>query len=872
MTTLWYTPNRHRLAKKPTPDRALPLRHRIFAILFLTFISNSASAESALVAPHEFALVETTTLATYREAVRVYTQLIEIPSGLNTASPLLLPGTQPLFLPVFAHENRNIAVTTGDSSRYGAVRQQTYVSVIDGPTNQLAESGWTMAEPGWSHRAACFVRGADETNALLVTLATPLTDESVGPGRIEVRTLSPDVPAALASAPASWLLPGAPIAAVEMPESSRVAVLCRDDRLGTILHVRDVDRGEVVVERETVFDDAPGLAPSALARTEIQNHLIVLATGPGFGQGAAHDATWIRIVDPKSWRSIGAPLELPGVPGDDSRPIHTAKDGSFWVATREPHSGFAFLTHLSADATALAKLAEYSFSGTASALHVALATSGPALAIGIGERVEIWQDGKPGGTPVGFDSPVRALEWSMDRLLVGAANAMYQIVPANDRVTTEPVTSFQTGVVTGITPLIVSPDGVSASETNREAPRLHPPRLVRFRGESAGREIRAIQIMPARDEPVAWRLEWDRDRMPWLNAYPPAGTVAGWFLVGVDDQLYDRGATHTGWVELHVESRERRIPYAGSPYRIAVRIAPSRPPVRRILWALGDAEAGASLRDEDDRYHMKTLADLLASPPLHFSHHLPSSPITGSPAQYTIVVLDSGAIASGIVTRQAMLDYVSNGGALLYLAQRSGDQNPDGTARWFTPIGLTIDPAATVSEEFRRVVATPLLRDRTEWTMSQAAELSVDGTWQVLMASPDGLHAGLAVRNLGAGCIAVLASRDPLTSGRLHQLSERRFATALFEWLGNAGRDLQDLDDDGLPDEREDTDSDGAVGSGETDRMNPDTDGDGVADGIEDRNRNGMLDEGETDPLNPDTDGDGIYDGADLTPLAAAPS
>jgi hypothetical protein len=838
----------------------------------MALLSNTAIAEPSLVAPHEFALVETTTLATSREAVRVYTQQIEIPSGLNTVPPLLLPGTQPLFLPVFAHGNRNIAMTTGDSSHYGPIRQDTYVSVIDGPTNQLAESGWTMAEPGWSHRAACFVQDADGTTALLVTLATPLTEESVGPGRIEVRTLTPDVPAALASAPASWLLPGVPIAAVDVPGSSRVAVLCRDDRLGIVLHVRDVDRGEVVVERETVFDDTPGLAPSALARTELQNHLIVLATGPGSGQGAAHDATWIRFVDSKSWRSIGAPLELPGVPGDDSRPVHTATDGSFWVATREPHSGFAFLTHLRVAETAIAKLAEYSFSGTASALHVALAPSGPALAIGIGERVEIWQDGSPGGAPVRFDSPVRALAWSMDRLLVGAANAMYQIVPANDRVMTEPLASFQTGVVTGITPLIASPDGVSPSETNREAPRLHPPRLVRFRGESAGREIRAIQIMPALDEPIAWRLEWDRDRMPWLNAYPPAGTAPGWFLVGVDDQLYDRIATHTGWLELHVESGERRIPYAGSPYRIAVRVAPSRPPVRRILWALGDAETGASLRDADDRYHMKALADLLASPPLHFSHHLPSFPITGSPAQYAIVVLDSGAIASGIVTRQAILDYVSNGGALLYLAQRSGDESPDVTARWFTPIGLTIDPAATVTEKFQQVVATPLSRDPSEWSMAKAAAVSVDGTWQKLMASRDGLYAGLAVRNLGAGCIAVLASRDPLTYDKLHQLSARRFATALFEWLGNSGRDLQDLDDDGLPDEREDKDGDGAVGPGETDRMNPDTDGDGVPDGIEDRNRNGMVDEGETDPLNPDTDGDGIYDGADLTPLAAAPS
>ena len=50
-----------------------------------------------------------------------------------------------------------------------------------------------------------------------------------------------------------------------------------------------------------------------------------------------------------------------------------------------------------------------------------------------------------------------------------------------------------------------------------------------------------------------------------------------------------------------------------------------------------------------------------------------------------------------------------------------------------------------------------------------------------------------------------------------------------------------------------------------TGTLNFDTDRDGLLDVIEDTNGNGLVDAGETDRLNPDTDGDGFSDGEEVS-------
>ena len=73
--------------------------------------------------------------------------------------------------------------------------------------------------------------------------------------------------------------------------------------------------------------------------------------------------------------------------------------------------------------------------------------------------------------------------------------------------------------------------------------------------------------------------------------------------------------------------------------------------------------------------------------------------------------------------------------------------------------------------------------------------------------------------------------------------------------------DMRDSDADGIPDDVEDANGNGAVDPGETDFRRADSDGDGISDGVEDANKNGKRDENELDPLNSDTDGDGLSDG-----------
>ena len=65
-----------------------------------------------------------------------------------------------------------------------------------------------------------------------------------------------------------------------------------------------------------------------------------------------------------------------------------------------------------------------------------------------------------------------------------------------------------------------------------------------------------------------------------------------------------------------------------------------------------------------------------------------------------------------------------------------------------------------------------------------------------------------------------------------------------------------DTDEDGLPDDLENTTC--------TDPFDADADDDGIPDGVENANHNGVVDPGETDPCLADTDGDGIQDGTEL--------
>ncbi|GMV92743.1 MAG: hypothetical protein AMXMBFR82_25210 [Candidatus Hydrogenedentota bacterium] len=796
------------------------------------------------------ALIETTTLDAMGEAARVYTQALDIGSGEAISSPMLLPGNRPLGFPLCSETYSSVAITTEERYTDSTAPSATFVTLVDDATGYLAPFSWSISDVGWSHRAAALVPPENERNPLLVTLTTPQNPESVGPGRVEVHRLTRERPATIVEKAASWLLPGSPAAAIVLAGRNDVAVLCGTGPEGAVLHVRDLERGEVVMERLDLYPGHPEYTPAALVQTSATGEIVVLATGPGSDRQSFSDATRVCAVDPDTWEAAGSILELKGVANPELTPVQVSGDGTFWVSTREPHSGFAYLTQLRASVSGIEKLAEYPFTGTDGPLLLAVARTGSAVAVAIGNRVEVWPGGAPGGTPFRFESRVNALAWAGHSLLAGEANRVHAIEPVTGEMKPRLVTAIQTGIINAIVPLAGTPLYDSDAVESMAALEVPPPHFVRLRGESAGSELRAVQVIPD-DAQTRWRVDWDRRQIPWLSLYPQTGNGRGWFLMGVDKQLYERGSTASGSINLYLDPDSPDG--ARQQYRIAVRVAPSHPLVRRVLWVLGRPTRN-DLRHTSDPLGFKMLADLLAAPPLHFSHHLAEVPIATPLTPYAVVVLDSEAVVTGMVTRQAVLDYVSRGGALVYLPQSVNEPNRERVARWLGPAGLLLIPNGSAPGQFVRAANTPLTRETRSWRVSEAVALQAEPPWQVLMATPDGRYAGFAARRLGSGRIAVLASREPLESQNLEAMEDRQFAADLFAWLGDAGVDVQDLDDDGFADDREDPDQDGVVDPGETDRLDPDTDGDGVPDGV------------DVDPLNPDTDGDGTLDGADLTP------
>ncbi|MCC6490983.1 MAG: hypothetical protein IT364_26080 [Candidatus Hydrogenedentes bacterium] len=848
------------------------------AKLFLCSVLVCAAARAR--AESQLAIVETETLTAAREAVCVHAHGIDIDEALGPTSEVSIPGERIHGSIMVDPEGRAVALGThaGHAGRGGV--GDSYLAVLGTNPMALSAEGWVVSDPGWQYTAGCLMRGPNgELNAAVARAA--LSPHESGAGRLEVHRIADAIPYTFPPKAAAWLLPGLPVAMTSVSQLPAVMVLCRDTAGDPVLHIRDVTRGEVL--RDALVFAAPGrhLTPVALKESNDSNYLLTLSTGPASDAASPRDASWLHVVRLSDMAVAGAALEIRGAPLDDATPMYTSSSSQYWVATREPGLRFAYLTQINVGREGAERIAEYSFSGVMEPLRVATNTKDDGILVGVGKRLEVWREGKAGGTPLTFDDPIGAVAWEEGRILVGEGSRLH--VLSSDSLESQRVVQLQSGRIAGIRVMTLHepPDSSVKSDSDggkiedsidpepeRPSPALHLQPFVRFRGESAGRQFRAIQLRNPYPDAMRWSLEFNRNALPWLSAYPMRGDLPGWFLMGVEPRRYKQGQSEGGHVMLHVRRESDGAEATGSPYRIGVRVSPARPSVARILWLLGEAPESLQPRDASDPLLLKSLMDLLAGPANHFSHTLCRGPLSESLEDFPIVVMNLPAIAAGTVARQALLDYVSSGGGLLLLGSNEGPAFSESYARWFKPAGLVLDTSSGVTGTYASVSSNPVARHGSSLQVSEGAVVTVEKPFETLapVAGIPGA-AALAIRQYGTGRIAVLAASTPLETPALEQQPGRQFATDLFQWLAMAGLDSQDLDGDGLADDMEDRNSDGAVDPGETDRLDPDSDGDGIPDGSEDMNRNGAVDPGETSPLSPDTDGDGIYDGADSTPV-----
>ena len=861
-------------------------------------------------------LVETTTLSASREAARVYLQSIDIRAGGGLPEPEILPGLSPTGPLLLSHDGKQAWLSTTSTHRSGNSGSRSawpYVSVYE--TSPLRKTGSLEFAREWRPFAACIGRDLQRASATLdsrlrgndgggrgndgggheslaVLLGNARDPSGIAVGRIQTYAqagLESGTPFASAD------LDGTPVAAVALPPGGRVAVLCKDAAgTGCLLYVVNMATGEKLLDRHSVHDldsrfrgnddgdgiESPlGTAPCGLAVAADGRFLFVLTSGYPVDQPTSEASSWLHVLSTDSFEEYCPPELLPGMAHPEDAPLCPTGESACWAATRTPETSFAYATCIHVEAQGAHKEAQVSLTGVTVPLRIAPAPSENAVAVGIENRLEVWHGNHRGRAFFECQAPVSTVSWTNEGLFMGENSRVHQIDPAT--CTALRTVQLQSGWVTGLALVPASsspapnldgdgiPDGVDP-EPATPSPRLAVPSEVLFHEEAMGQEVKGFRIDSPYAEHSRWRVTFDREQMPWLVIHPLQGSVPGVVYLGIDPGRYRPGGTPSETLTVTLTGSTPKVQAANSPAQISVHVVSrARAAVRRILWIWSDPSA-PSFRDASDPHRLRAVGDVLAAPPLHFAHREAAAPYLESLESYAVVVLNPEAALQGALTRQALLDYVLEGGSLLFLGQYVPEQNGASLEQWLSPIHIRIDTNTRVDGVFPIKSQHPLCRALGSLPIANGCAVQTDLATSILAPAPrDATQALLLARTYGRGRIAVLASATPLETSAMASQSNNRFAADLFRWLAQAGTygEEQDLDGDGLPDSVEDRNGNGIVDPGETDFLNPDTDGDGIPDGMEDSNRNGTVDDGETSPLNPDSNGNGIWDGADLMPL-----
>lgn len=603
------------------------------------------------------------------------------------------------------------------------------------------------------------------------------------------------------------------------------------------------------------LSEAPGWDPAcgsarALAVSPGGARVAAAVSGAALDDPSGEPFSLVFFFDIFTCAWAPAPVRLRGEAGPDA--LHFLREDACRAGTTVPGTDFAYLARMDAGAgdEGWTKTGEAALTGAAEGfLFASVPDGGDTAAVVLGRRLEIWPEGVRGAGPSrAFAAPVRALAWDGDTLLAGEASRVYRLDPATAE---GPAVTLQSGQVTAIVPL---PDTGESADAPAAPPAV-APQAVELRGAAAGRELRALNI--AAPPGAAWTVEYNPAAMPWLVLHPRAGTGPGTVYLGADPARLPAGAATEGFLRT-------RVAGAGAADTL-VRVRAAETRVARMLWVCpgGGAEDG-----------WPALRAWLSGPPAHLSHTSAAAPLSGGLGAWRVVAANARALASGYFARQQLQDHVSGGGGLLVVG--GGTDTARALALWLAPFGIAVgdEPAA----------AEGPAADARGGPLRFWPELPAGGAVGFSMLEPGprppgrpladfhqvrGSGGGPAVfmaRAFGHGRVAALSSPALLDAAERGDAAAARFVEQLAVWLARGAAETADMDGDGLADDLEDVNGNGARDPGETDWLRDDGDGDGVPDGMEDWNRNGVVDPGETDPRNADSDGDGVGDGADPDP------
>ncbi len=854
------------------------------AILLLALAATAGGAEAQRI------LAVSTAFSATHEAARIYLHSVDLQWG----GPL--PGIQSLrgvaAGPLLLSPNGKSALISSDESPLPGSPGNSATAWLAGvqSTPFALKTETRIAKPG--ARAVCLLEMPGQQLVRVLMLA------SGGNGHATAYAVPWDARkhGAFGAPGHEWELPGPAVAVKRLPSGAQAAALCARREGGTALAILDLasnappltvpigDKGEEADAR-----------PAGLAVTPDERYVLALVSGFGPNAPAGEPVSWLHVYDAANFTPVCAPLEITGSARPEDNPIHPEGGQGWWVASVLPGTGFAYATCVRFEGGVLAKAAEYALNGVPGSFELAVSPGGAAVAVAVERRLEIWPNGERAQLAVQYEDAIRVLHWDNEHLLLAEGPCLHAVNPA----TGEPVKTAQLedGQVTDfvVVPERAVPqddedaDGLSAEDERRlgsspaspdsdgdglpdgsdPAPRTPTPwletrPLVTFRGEAVGREVQCLPIAIHQGEDAVWRVSYDAAALPWLRLHPTSGKGPGFVYMGVDPAHASESPSSSGAlrVDLMPSAPAERMGPARESW---VRVAPGRSLPPKVLWIWPD-EQHAGIRDDSDPRRMKALADLLSAPPHFFAHQEVTGPYNDSLEPYTIVVIGAEAAALGAVTRQAVLDYVKNGGALLFIGKYLEAESSRALTDWLSPLAIRINTAVQVNGRFAVAGDQRVLRYWRDFEVKDGCAIGAEKGYVLEQGGAKGVGAVCVAREYGLGRIVLLAASTPLETAALAKAPERVFADELFTWLARARVDFEDSDGDALPDSLEDANGNGAWDAGETDYRDPDTDGDGLSDGVEDVNSNARVDDGETDPRNPDSDDDGVFDGADSTP------
>lgn len=659
-------------------------------------------------------------------------------------------------------------------------------------------------------------------------------------------------------------LAGIPVLAEPAADGASVSIILRNPETGRFLMQRCELGGSRRIGKALPLPepkDRFGVEARGMKLTRDGRFLYVGFSGYVIGDSDGQRQSWVSVIDPNGSGTVIGSIEIEGTLSGSVNALYEAPDDAVWVVSASPERAYGYATHLRVEDDSVEIGAALTFTGIGSPIAVAVDSRSGLTAFTLGRDLALYDQQFARHKTHRMSDTVGAIHWSQLGILVGIGNQVCRVDPESGDVLNS--ATFETGMVRRIDR---HPNPLQYSAVSRANPSSRWIRSFVFREDRLGIERFALSPPGTRIHV----LPNDSESLPtWLMVTPSPSPEYGDTL-SINPEMYARNPEPGKVWSLPVEviSVDDAGRATRSQTRYWFRVDPAERQRPSILWVRNPSENPVSVFARSPENRLSGLTTLLSTHPYSYLQDEISQPGEVDLNGFNIIVLTSASAESGIFTRQVLLDYVSRGGTILYLASAQSPTISQSTARWLEELGMQLDTTTLLNGNYALRTSAGLMRHQPTLSVSQGLGIRVTDRNSIMAAvDPEETVAVAVSRSFGLGRVLAFSSASIFENDSLRDIRSLRFVEGLFRIAGDASADREDLDGDGIPDSIEDRNQNGVHDPGETHFANPDTDGDGIFDGIEDRNQNGFVDDIETHPLLADTDDDGIPDAADPMPL-----